>query len=325
MKHTDIAIVGAGVTGLAAASQLSADCFQIFEKSRGPGGRLASKRIEPLRADIGAQFFTVRDPTFRVCVERAIANGFVSMWEPKLGTFQNEQPVLSPDQQTRYVGTPYMNSFGKYLSKGIDLNSQTCIASVVQKGSGYCLAMANGDTYFANKVLITTPVDLMLAILSSFDLVSIKKRFAMAPTWTVVVSSSDHLMSIYSEPLDALFGGDHPVIDFIANERSKPLRKSNFIVVQSKPNWAKANLEKTNQKICAEICHQLSTALKIEVTPILAHRWRFARPADPVHSTQKGVYKVADGLWIAGDYLAGGRVEGAYLAGYEAGQRIQKN
>lgn len=325
MKHTDIAIVGAGVTGLAAASQLSANCFQIFEKSRGPGGRLASKRIEPLRADIGAQFFTVRDPIFRVCVERAIAYGFVSTWEPKLGTFRNEQPILSPDQQTRYVGTPYMNSFGRYLSKGIDLKSQSSVASVVQRGSKYCLTMANGDTYIADKVLITTPVNQMLDILSSFDLASIKKRFAMAPTWTAVVSSSDDLMSIHSEPLDALFGGDHPVIDFIANERSKPLRQSNFIVVQSKPKWAHANLEQTNQKICTEICQQLSTALNIDATPILAHRWRFARPADPILSTQKGVYKVADGLWIAGDYLAGGRVEGAYLAGYEAGQRIQKN
>ena len=46
MKHIEVAIVGAGVAGLAAARALDNQKYMIFEKSRGPGGRLASKRID---------------------------------------------------------------------------------------------------------------------------------------------------------------------------------------------------------------------------------------------------------------------------------------
>ena len=35
-----------------------------------------------------------------------------------------------------------------------------------------------------------------------------------------------------------------------------------------------------------------------------------------------GIYQVSPNLWVAGDYLAGGRVEGAYLSGLEAAERI---
>ena len=60
----------------------------------------------------------------------------------------------------------------------------------------------------------------------------------------------------------------------------------------------------------------------ISPKPIFAHRWKFARPTDSSKATQKGVFEIEPNLWIAGDYLAGGRVEGAYLSGLEASQRL---
>ena len=323
MKHTQIAIIGAGVAGLAAASQLLPDSYQLFEKSRGPGGRLASKRIDSMRVDIGAQFFTVRDPAFAACVEHAMALHYVAEWTPRVGVFRKQQPISSPDQQTRYVGRPYMNSFSKYLSKNIDVNTGWEVDSIVRKDSKFLVTKADGSAYTADKVLITAPINQMLNMLCDFDLELISRRFAMAATWTAVVASNAQLKSNDGGPLDAVFGGDHPTIDFITSEVSKPSRESNLIVIHSKPNWAQDNLEKTSQEICADFSQQLSDIFKIQCAPVLAHRWRFARPLDPKISTQKGIYKVEKGLWIAGDYLAGGRVEGAFLAGREAGQRIR--
>ena len=36
----------------------------VFDKGRGPGGRLATRRADDLRFDHGAQYFTARDPRF---------------------------------------------------------------------------------------------------------------------------------------------------------------------------------------------------------------------------------------------------------------------
>ena len=94
MKHFEVAIVGAGIAGLAAARALDTQNYMIFEKSRGPGGRLASKRIDDLRVDIGAQFFTVRESRFQTIVGDAIDAGATNVYH--LGNCSNitGMPVL---------------------------------------------------------------------------------------------------------------------------------------------------------------------------------------------------------------------------------------
>lgn len=61
-----IAIVGAGTAGLAAAQRLRKPdlVITLFDKSRGLGGRMATRRIEDLQFDHGAQYFTAKGPRF---------------------------------------------------------------------------------------------------------------------------------------------------------------------------------------------------------------------------------------------------------------------
>jgi predicted NAD/FAD-dependent oxidoreductase len=66
----------------------------------------------------------------------------------------------------------------------------------------------------------------------------------------------------------------------------------------------------------------VSATFQVITQAKLSHRWRYARPTDPKFTAQKGIYQVAPNLWVAGDYLAGGRVEGAFLSGLEAAERI---
>jgi len=67
-----IAVVGSGVAGLSAAILLEQKnhSVTVFEKSRGPGGRLAAKRVTGGSADIGAQYFTIRNPEFRTFLRK---------------------------------------------------------------------------------------------------------------------------------------------------------------------------------------------------------------------------------------------------------------
>ena len=63
-----VAIVGAGMSGLAAARALGERDVEVvvLEKARRPGGRLATAELAGgARADIGAQFFTVRSARFK--------------------------------------------------------------------------------------------------------------------------------------------------------------------------------------------------------------------------------------------------------------------
>ena len=55
-----VAIIGAGIAGLTAARELVERGAQVkvFEKARGLGGRLSTKRLVWGKLDIGAQYFT---------------------------------------------------------------------------------------------------------------------------------------------------------------------------------------------------------------------------------------------------------------------------
>ena len=323
MTHTSIAIIGAGVAGLAAARQLSGMNYMIFEKSRGPGGRLASKRLDQQRADIGAQFFTVRDARFEETIALAVEAGAVQPWSPRMGAFQDSKPINSPDNQQRYVGAPYMNALGRFLAQSVEIQSEVRIASVRRDGARFILTSIAGDRYTADQVLVTAPVNQMSDLLSDFGISQIADKFTMEPTWTTVVSTSEHLVAEDGAIIDACFGGDHPAFDFISAERSKPGRNSDLIVIHSTPEWAGAHLEREAAWVSQELSTMLSETFNIRSSAVLSHRWRYARPTDPTVTAQKGIFQVESGLWIAGDYLAGGRVEGSFLAGLEAAERLQ--
>ena len=74
MHEVRIAVIGAGMAGLACAHELlRADAkVTVFERSRGLGGRLATRRQGDLAFDHGAQFVTARSRPFISYAQAAV-------------------------------------------------------------------------------------------------------------------------------------------------------------------------------------------------------------------------------------------------------------
>ncbi len=90
---TRVAVVGAGLSGLTLAARLRAHAdVTVFEKSRGYGGRLATRRAAPFAFDHGAQFFTARTTAFREFLAPLIEAGVVDTW---LARFTEPLPARS--------------------------------------------------------------------------------------------------------------------------------------------------------------------------------------------------------------------------------------
>ena len=66
MSKAPIAIVGTGIAGLSTAQALRTAglSIQLFDKGRGLGGRMTSKRSDAGHLDLGTQYFTARDRRF---------------------------------------------------------------------------------------------------------------------------------------------------------------------------------------------------------------------------------------------------------------------
>ncbi|MCV6626839.1 MAG: FAD-dependent oxidoreductase, partial [Cellvibrionaceae bacterium] len=74
-----IAIIGAGLAGLSAAKQLQNRAqVTVFDKARGLGGRMSTRRCEPYFFDHGAQYFTARSEGFKAFLEPLIEAGVVA-------------------------------------------------------------------------------------------------------------------------------------------------------------------------------------------------------------------------------------------------------
>ena len=74
---SQIAVIGAGVAGLACARRLVdlGHGVTVFERASAAGGRIATMRTEIGSFDHGAQYFTARDPAFLAEANRWSAAG----------------------------------------------------------------------------------------------------------------------------------------------------------------------------------------------------------------------------------------------------------
>jgi predicted NAD/FAD-dependent oxidoreductase len=319
-----IAIIGTGIAGLSAARALqdAGHTVQLFDKSRGSGGRMSSKHSDAGSLDMGAQYFTARDRRFVNEVQRWQSNGWADQWKPQLYNFKSGQLSPSPDEQIRWVGTPRMSAITRALLDDLPVEFGCRITEVFQGKQHWNLLDADGDNHGPfSHVVIATPAPQATALLAAAPkLASAAAGVKMDPTWAIALAFDTPL----DTPMEGCFVQDSP-LDWLARNRSKPGRDTTLDtwVLHATSAWSKAHLDLPKEAVIehlhgafAELLHSSMPAPSFS----LAHRWLYARPSS---SHEFGVLADADlGLYVCGDWCLSGRVEGAWLSGQEAARRL---
>ncbi|AGE24195.1 hypothetical protein H045_00595 [Pseudomonas poae RE*1-1-14] len=319
-----IAIIGTGIAGLSAAQALrdAGQVVHLFDKSRGSGGRMSSKRSDAGALDMGAQYFTARDRRFVNEVQRWQSNGWAEQWKPQLYNFKSGQLTPSPDEQIRWVGTPRMSAITRALLDDLPVTFGCRITDVFQGEQHWNLLDADGGNHGPfSHVIIATPAPQATALLAAAPkLVSAAAGVKMDPTWAIALAFDKPL----DTPMQGCFVQDSP-LDWLARNRSKPGRDTplDTWVLHATSAWSKAHLDLSREAVIehlhgafAELLHCTMPAPSFS----LAHRWLYARPSS---SHEFGVLADADlGLFVCGDWCLSGRVEGAWLSGQEAARRL---
>ena len=165
-----IAIIGAGIAGLSAANALhkAGHAIQLFDKSRGSGGRMSSKRSDVGVLDLGAQYFTARDRRFVDEVQQWQAEGWAAEWEPHLYHYKNGLLSPSPDEQTRWVGTPRMSAITRGLLGHLPVSFSCQITDLIRGEKRWHLLDAEGEEHGPfSHVIIATPAPQATSLLAS--------------------------------------------------------------------------------------------------------------------------------------------------------------
>ena len=319
----NVAIIGAGMAGLSAAQSLQNNGLQVklFDKSRGPGGRMATRRVDQFAFDHGAQYFTVRDARFRRQVNSWIEDGIVDTWAGTIGTADRGTLEKKEASPARFVGTPRMSAITRHMATNLDIAYKTRIEQAVYDDKKWTLFDTNrnnlGDY---DALIVTTPPEQAIPFLQTSPTLESKvRKINMLPCWAVMAAFEEPLPI----PFDGLFLQNNP-LSWACRNSSKPGRPQyESWILHGSPEWSKAHLERDATEVLPQLLAAFAEATGIKLKrPIFstAHRWRYALAETP--SDNEHLWDEEKNLVVSGDWCNGSRVEGAYLSGVAAAGRV---
>ncbi|HYW31674.1 MAG TPA: FAD-dependent oxidoreductase [Gemmatimonas sp.] len=327
-----VAVIGAGLAGLTCARTLSDHNIDVtvFEKSRGPGGRCATRREGPWQFDHGAQYFTSRDARLAPLLRAWEEQGIVARWEGRLAVREDGGWRPAGSDVARWVGVPGMSAVGKHLASDLRVVTGTTVASVQRSGDRWSLLSADGNALgeFDN-VLVAIPAPQARALMAPVapQVAADVERATMHPVWSCMLVFENTT----GAPWDGAFVNDSDVLSWVARDSSKPGRGvADTWVLHATRAWTEANLEAdaaiVERRMSAEfraILESAGAAPAAMPVHAVVHRWRFAL-ADPVVA-DSALYDATLGIGAGGDWCGGPRVEGAMLSGIALAGRVMSH
>lgn len=323
---TEIAIVGGGFAGVTVASLLGDIAnVTVFEKSRGVGGRMSTRRVGSFSFDHGAQYFTARTQAFRRFLQPLFDEGIVSRWNARVYTFEGNSVIHQEnwrDEEPRYVGVPSMNAVVKRIAQNIPVIFDTRVTSL-ERDSCWFLRDERGDMHGGfDWIVCTAPAPQTSKLLPG--------NFRYKDSIDCVeMSACCALMVGFSSPLLVEFQGARirgSDLSWMALDSSKPGRTApGTLVVHSTPAFAQqywnADEEEVIDMLCSETEQIIGTNLQNVVWKAM-HKWRFA--SNSLREQLPVLIDQSLRVGVCGDWCSGGRVEGAFTAAWNLANRIRE-
>jgi hypothetical protein len=315
-------IIGAGLAGLTAARELTQHGHDvlIYDKGRGVGGRLATRRIANGRADHGAQYFSARSADFQSLTQAMQLAGIVHDWHI-------EQSDPASFQHLRYVGAEGMSSIAKYLANDLNVQTGRRVVTVKSVEQGWQVAFDDGETVAADSLIVTMPAPQALALWQESGL-----TLAHAETAT--------LEAIHYEPCLAVIlqlnrpgnvpapGGlklpvDSPVA-WIADNQQKGISPALITVtLHASHTYSQQHIDDTDlTALIPELIGPTAGYISPEtIVDQQIHRWRYSN-ATKRHEQPFLMASTPAPLLFGGDGFGQGNVEGAYLSGLAMARQL---
>ena len=333
-----IAVIGAGLAGLSCAQALlqAGHTVHVFDKSRGPSGRMSTRRAEdeagPWQCDHGAQYFTARHPQFRAEVARWQQAGVAALWDARLASFDGTAWTTPATPLERFVGTPRMTSPAGWLVQGLQqardramAQWQTTIQKLERHADGWAITSAehglHAQRYGAVLLAVPAPqaVPLLQPVAPTGAAVAASAR--MRSSWAVMVRCPAPVALAW----DGAFINTGP-LRWVARDSSKPGRTApagtETWLLHASPEWSDAHIEDAADSVTATLLAAFQALGGPATTQVqaTAHRWRYA---DTEPALTLGYWRDADAqLGMCGDWISGGKVEGAWLSGQSLARAV---
>ncbi len=344
-QQRNIAVIGAGIAGLACARTLTQAGHRVtvLDKGSTPGGRMASRDTPFGSFDHGAQYFTVRDARFEKTL--ALTPGLAKRWSANavrvLDPHGRVAEAALPSGEPHWVCVPTMDALPRHWAAPLvdagSLDMQTRVTRIERdaldpkrwqlqtSGPQDSVHVYSGfDT-----VLLAIPHAQAEALLRLSALApQMQEKLAkveVAPCWTLMLAfpqavqpNLTHLGPQWNAALST-----HHRIAWLARESSKPGRSPvERWTVQASAAWSQEHLQDDEPRVTAKLQKAFAEVTGIHAEPSFTqvHRWRWAKTLTPLGRSH--LWDGKTGLGLCGDWCLGHRAEDAFISGLELALKV---
>jgi renalase len=302
-----VAIVGAGISGLACAAQLKRNGMDavLFDKGKRPGGRLSTLQLGEMAWDFGCQYVMPGGPDFAQQIQAWSEAGLLVRWP--------EGP------EGALIGVPGMSVLVAAQCEAHDVRFNALVQGMERDGHNWFVSGAGFRDGAYTAVVIATPAEQAASLLSLHDFEMAREAVSARshPCWTAMVA--------FDQPITNLpaYIQDCGPIARAARNNSKPGRGSaECWVIQADADWSQRHLECDAGEVADKLLMLLQEENGVQLPApcfLKAHRWRFGSAFGQHKAT---FWNPAILLGACGEWCVASNVEGAWRSGVELADKI---
>lgn len=337
----DVAVIGAGMAGLVCAQQLRLAGYQVVvvEKSRGLGGRVATRRLHGTIADHGTCYLKPKGELLKNFVQLLCDRGILHVWTDTVYEYSQTQLQLT-HPSPRYAALEGMSAIAKFLAPGLDiwLNQRVeAIAPNLDRTCWHLTLDSNANTSLpreltAKAVVMAIPAPQAFSLLQPTqvglraDFLETLSSVQFDPCFSVIAGYPTMPQPPDWQAITFVDDADLGSIAFDSSKRNVAGETLVF-VLQSSADFARRHLETNHLE---KVGYQLLVKAAECLMPWLAtpewmqvHRWRYAFPSRSLPAAYLSAETTLP-LVCCGDWCGGDRTESAMHSGIAAAEQINQ-
>ena len=323
----NVAIIGAGITGVTIANLLQKKYnLTVFEKSRGVGGRMATRRAEPYQFNHGAQYFKIENKEFKDFLQPLMVNNIIKPMKANQIEILNKKVIKRTKiyNQQYFTADSKMNSVVKYLiNNNFSIKLLCKIEKILKENDNWFIVDSDKVSYGPyDWLFITIPPNQAIEILyNNFKFLDIIKKIKMRSCYSLMLGFDE----IKEFDFDTALFLDEDVRWLSISKKILEKKEYYNLLINSSYNFAEQNINGSKDKISNYLIKQVSDILQCKLNNYkhkALHFWKYAMSEK--NNNLGSLFDEDLKVIVCGDWCMNGKVEGGFLSAKNAANKLLK-